>query len=443
VYAKIYISRKKRGGNYRVMTMSVEMILDKIDASRNDLAEICSQLIKRPSAHPEGKTDECVEYIKDYLDNLRIPNDIYKRNECKPNIVAHIEGLSSRTIMWVGHLDVVPEGEPEAWTYPPYSGKITEDGFIWGRGAGDMKGACAAALVAARVLSEQEEIPNNVDFWFTADEEIGGDNGALWLAKERIFKGDVCIIGDGSSGTPTSPAIDLGCKGGAGTWLKSRGKTAHGSRPFLGDNALDKLLRVIPHVRKVEDFRLDLPNELEPIIELTINYMIKEEFKEEQRNAVKRLFHYPSVSLNILNGGVKTNVVPDYAEAYFDIRLTPGSNPLKVKERILELVEETDEPGVTAEVRASETAGYYEPSNTPFAEQLAETVRMVTGKKPIFKILTGGTDAVSIKKFTGIPCLGFGSSIEGQSHATNEHNSIELLLMSSKVIAAFPLIYRG
>ncbi|MCD6263235.1 ArgE/DapE family deacylase [Candidatus Bathyarchaeota archaeon] len=424
--------------------MSVEEVLSKVESARRELAEVCSQLVQRPSQHPEGRTEECVAYIKDYFDELGIPTEIYERKEGKPNIVARIRGTTERRIMWIGHLDVVPEGKPENWTYPPYSGKITEDGFIWGRGASDCKGACAAAMVAARVLNELKEVPNSVDFWFTADEEIGGLDGARWLAEEKIFEGEVCIVGDGSPGPLDAPSIDLGCKGGAGTRLIARGKTAHGSTPFLGENAIEKLIKVIPYVKRIAEFRLELPEELEPVIESTIQYMLRKEgLTPEQREAVKRLFHYPSVSLNILNGGVKSNVVPDYAEAYFDIRLTPGSNPLRVRERILELVKEAGVPGVTAEVRASPTAGYYESPETPFARQLAETVERVTGRRPIFKILTGGTDAISIKRFLGIPCLGFGAGMDEQAHAPDEHNSIENIMRSCKVYAAFPLIYRG
>lgn len=424
--------------------MSVEKAIKRIEEHRRELLEVCSQLVQQPSQHDQGRTVECVDYIKEYFDKLGIPNKIYKRNEQKPNIVAQIKGTTKRRIMWIGHLDVVPEGKPENWTYPPYSGKITEDGKVWGRGSSDCKGACAGAMVAAKVLSEMKDVPNNVDFWFTADEEIGGTDGARYLAEDKIFKGEVCIVGDGTPGTPEAPTIDLGCKGGAGTKLIARGKTAHGSTPYLGDNAVDRLIKAIPYVKKVADYRLELPKELEPVLESTIKYMIENEASSpEQKEAMKRLYHYPSVSLNIIHGGVKSNVVPDYAEATFDIRLTPGSKPLKVKERILELVKDADVPGVEAQVRASETAGYYESPNTSEAKQLVETVEKVTKKKPIFRILTGGTDAVSVKRFTGIPCLGFGAGMLEQAHSPDERNSIEQIMMSTKVYTAFPFIYKG
>jgi acetylornithine deacetylase/succinyl-diaminopimelate desuccinylase-like protein len=116
---------------------------------------------------------------------------------------------------------------------------------------------------------------------------------------------------------------------------------------------------------------------------------------------------------------------------------------MKVRARIMELIKEAGVPGVTSEIRESKTAGYYESPNTLFAEQLAETVEHVTGNKPIFKILTGGTDAISIKQYMGTPCLGYGSSIEGQAHVPDEKNTIDILMTSCKVYATFPYHYTG
>jgi succinyl-diaminopimelate desuccinylase len=416
-------------------------LVSEIESARMEIAEVCSQLVQRPSAHPDGRTVECVSYIKDYFKEQGIETKVHARNKEKPNIVVRLKGESDRTIMWLGHLDVVPEGKPESWKHPAYSGKITDDGYIWGRGTSDMKGACAAAMVAAKLLYQRDDLPHNYDLWFTADEEIGGTDGARWLAEDKIFSGEVCIIGDGTPGTPKNPAIDLGCKGGAGTKLIASGRTAHGSTPYLGDNAIDKLLEVIPHIYKIGEYRLDVPKELEPVIKTTIEYMMSPELTESQKKALRRIFHYPSVTLNIFNGGVKSNVVPDYAEAVFDIRLTPGTSPLNVKARLESLIEEADVEGVVAEIRSSETAGYYESPDTVFARDLSKTVKEVTGKDPIFKLLTGGTDAVSVKRFMGTPCLGFGASIEGQAHAPDERVSIDVLETSCKVYAVFPYIY--
>jgi acetylornithine deacetylase/succinyl-diaminopimelate desuccinylase-like protein len=101
--------------------MSVDKVLTKIEASRRELAEICSQLIQIRTQHsdvpggvtataPLGRTTECVAHIKNYFDDLGIPTEIHHINEEKHNLVARIKGTTSRRIMWLGHLDVVPEG---------------------------------------------------------------------------------------------------------------------------------------------------------------------------------------------------------------------------------------------------------------------------------------------------------------------------------------------
>ena len=164
----------------------IKGLASEIESARGEVAEVCSQLVQRPSPHPEGRTVECVKYIQEFFKELGIKTVVHARNSEKPNIVAHLEGESERTIIWLGHLDVVPEGKPESWKYPAYSGKVTSDGYVWGRGTSDMKGACAAAMVAGRILYQRDDIPHNYDLWFTADEEIGGTDGARWLGRRRV-----------------------------------------------------------------------------------------------------------------------------------------------------------------------------------------------------------------------------------------------------------------
>ncbi len=424
--------------------MEIDKIIKEAERAEQEVAELTSALVKFNTAHPDGYTDECVAFIAKYFDEQGIATEIHANDPRKPNIVAKLEGESDRTILWLGHLDVVPEGSPEQWTYPAYSGTV-KDGKVYGRGSSDMKGACAAAMTAARLLGQLNgPLPNNVEFWFTSDEEIGGVEGATWLAESGKFKGDVCVIGDGSGGGLEMPSRDLGCKGSVATRLIARGRTAHGSTPFLGDNALRKLIDVIPFVEKIGQFKLEYPEELKEAAKRRIEFVkATRKMTPEQEKAADRLFDYPTVTCNILNAGIKRNVVPDYAEAIFDIRLTPGSDPMKVKSQIERLVREANVPGVEAEVKAAPYVGYYESPHSPFAIQLAETVERVTGKKPFYKLLTGGHDGVKTSRIAGIPSLGYGTSITGQAHQPDERNTIENLVLGVKIYSAFPLIYTG
>jgi succinyl-diaminopimelate desuccinylase len=426
--------------------MNLDEIIKLAEVTKNEVAELTSDLVKFNSSHPNGYTDHCVDYIRAYCDEHGIGNQIYANDPKKPNIVAKIDGTNSKKILWVGHLDVVPEGKSENWTYPPYDGVIG-DGVVFGRGSSDMKGSCAAALVSARILNEMGSIPNSVEFWFTSDEEIGGGQGARWLAQSGLFKGDVCIIGDGNGGGPDFPSIDIGCKGSAGVKLIARGQTAHGSTPYLGNNAITRLIRGIPWVERVDDFKLDWPKELEYAVKESIQY-----YKEmtpggcEIHEKMENNFYTPSVTCNIITGGVKINVVPDYAEAQFDIRLTPGSHPFKVVEKIKSLVKKSgikDLEIVSSRIHGPEdTAGYYELPNSSFAHQFKEVIRKITGKSVNMKILTGGTDGISTSKISGIPSLGYGTSLTGQAHQPDERVTIENLVLGVKIYTAFPLCYK-
>ncbi len=430
--------------------MSIAKIFSEADKASKEVAELTSGLVKFNSAHPEGRTDEIVSYIAEYLDKYGIEHEVHASDPKKPNIVAKLKGKSDHKVLWVGHIDVVPEGKPEAWKYPAYDGVI-KGGIVHGRGSSDMKGSCAAAMVSARILSKMR-LPHPVEFWFTSDEEIGGGAGAKWLAESGRFKGDVCIIGDGNGGGAASPSIDLGCKGGAQTRLIAKGKTAHGSTPFLGDNAITKLIKVIPEVYKIGNYKLELPEDLNKPIRDSVKFYMGAATTPELQKAVRRMFNYPSVTCNIISGGVKINVVPDYAEAEFDIRLTPGASVSAVRKEIDRLVKAANVPGVEvasgkethakASGKLGDQAGFYESPDTDFAKQLVKTIKKATGKRPSLKLLTGGTDGISTSKISGIPSLGYGTSISGVAHQPNEYITVENLVLGVKIYASFPYFYK-
>ena len=143
----------------------LEQINKRIEEKKEQIITLCSELVKKATPVPPGYTVEIVDYIAKYFEKQGIKTDIHTIEKNKPNIVAHIEGESERTIMWLGHLDVVPAGELDNWVNPPYQGAVL-DGKVWGRGSSDMKGSDASAMVAAAVLNEIKP-PHSIDFWFT------------------------------------------------------------------------------------------------------------------------------------------------------------------------------------------------------------------------------------------------------------------------------------
>ena len=113
--------------------MNLAQIEQAADKTAGEVAEIASQLVQRNSAHPDGHTKEVVAVIQDYCDRHGIANEVHANDPNKPNIVAKVKGASDQTLLWLGHIDVVPAGSPEFWTYPPYSGAIADGCVRTGR----------------------------------------------------------------------------------------------------------------------------------------------------------------------------------------------------------------------------------------------------------------------------------------------------------------------
>ncbi len=424
------------------MTKSlIDKVKSEIQRHRKEIVNVTSNLIRFPTISPPSETRECAEYIKSYFDEIGLDTSFHEKQKNKTNVQVKVPGKPGRTIIWLGHLDVVPAGLTSKWMHEPFKGE-SDNERVYGRGASDMKGSCAAAMVAAKILTQ---IPMDeragVDFWFTCDEEIGAPDGTRWLVQTGLLKGDACLIGDSLYGSEGDLWIDAGCKGYLRVKLRAVGKTAHGSMPFYGDNAIEKLIKAVTRAMEIGNFTLDLPPDLKPLISSSIEYLLEDnKMNKLQRIAILRAFDFPTISLNLINGGVKVNVVPDEAEATFDIRITPGTGNSKVEEGLVKLFEDHENKDVKVEIIES-VNGYYESTDSLFMNALSESVKYASGQKPLTKLLMGATDAIAVKEKISIPCLGFGAGIEGLAHAPNEYVKIQSLVTAAKVYSILPLVY--
>jgi succinyl-diaminopimelate desuccinylase len=243
---------------------------------KKEVMELTKQLItfkstKENPAELEKCLNFCVNYLKKY--------GIVKKFEFKgkPSLVATY-GKTSPDIFLVGHLDVVEAPDKQ------FTAKI-EGNKLLGRGAADMKGGDAIAMVLFKELAKQKP---SLGVMLTSDEEVSGENGAGKLVK--IYRCKFAIAPEPNS-TGSSKQLNITVKHKGVLWLKikAKGKAAHGSQPWLGDNAIDKL--IIAYER------------------------IKEKFYEVKPNMWE-----PTINLGIISGGEAPNKIPDYAEAIVDVR---------------------------------------------------------------------------------------------------------------------------
>jgi len=234
------------------MTTDMQPVLNRIDDRVDDLVELTADLIRFPTINPPGEAYRpCAEFIGDRLSKRGFKIE-YVRAEGAPgdsdtypriNVIARREGSRpGPCVHFNGHIDVVEVGS--GWTVPPFDG-LVEDGKVYGRGACDMKGGLASAIIAVEALIDTyPEFPGTIEISGTVDEESGGYGGVAYLAERGWFSAprvNHVII-------PEPLNVDRVCIGHRGVWwaeIETKGRMAHGSMPFLGDSAIRHMTAVL------------------------------------------------------------------------------------------------------------------------------------------------------------------------------------------------------
>ena len=302
---------------------------------------ILSDLIRFKTVNPPGNENKVAGYLKELFDSFGISIEILEPEKNRANFIARL-GSGSKKLLFLSHSDVVPAGE--GWNFDPFSGEI-KNGVVYGRGALDCKGLMAAQVHAVlRLASEGAPLNGTLIFAATADEERGGTCGVKYLIEncpEKI-RADFAINEGGEEPIFINGQmiyfIQLGEKGTAWSTLRARGKSCHGSIPTLGENAVLKMIcalnslagyeaeiKLIPEVSLLIRELMRIKGIREPLddenADRLINCIEDKGFRETLR-AMTRM----TISPNVIEGGSKTNVVPDYCSADVDVRILPGQD---------------------------------------------------------------------------------------------------------------------
>jgi acetylornithine deacetylase/succinyl-diaminopimelate desuccinylase-like protein len=321
------------------MKLSKEQIIEL----ENETITLCQEMIRIPSVnHGEGKGDEkaMAEYVASKLAEVGIKSELIETAPNRVNVVAKVEGAdqSRPGLVLHGHIDVVPANAAD-WSVDPFSGVI-KDGFIWGRGAVDMKDMDAMILATVRMWQRiGYKPPRNILLVFFADEEAGSNYGSRWLVKHRpeIFDGYSEAVSEvgGFSVTITGEhrlyLIEAAQKGIQWMKLTAKGTAGHGS--FINqNNAVTKVADAVARIGKYEWPQLETKTSsffFRKIAELTGD-------KYDPKN-VKPLLHHlgdaekmlgatisNTANPTMLEAGYKVNVIPQSASAMVDGRFLPG-----------------------------------------------------------------------------------------------------------------------
>jgi acetylornithine deacetylase/succinyl-diaminopimelate desuccinylase-like protein len=318
-------------------------------------AELLQRLIRFDTTNPPGNEAECIEYLRGVLEEAAIPTEVYAKVPDRPNLVARIEGGDKPPLLLQGHVDVVTTAG-QSWTRPPFAGELV-DGYVWGRGAVDMKGP-VAMLVSAFLRAKQEgtALPGDVILVVLADEEAGGDAGARFLTEEHshLFDGVRFALSEfggfslevsGRRFYPIQVAEKQIC------WLKAtiRGKGGHGAFVNRGGTMarLARLLRDLDgkrlpiHVTSgtrayVESIAAGLPRPKRDVLLATLKPRLADRalaVMGEQGRQLEPVLRN-TVSATIIRASDKINVVPSVIEVELDTRALPGFQPDEVIDEV-------------------------------------------------------------------------------------------------------------
>jgi acetylornithine deacetylase/succinyl-diaminopimelate desuccinylase-like protein len=335
----------------------------------------------------------------------------------RANVFARLPGADpGRGALLVhGHLDVVP-ADPTEWSVHPFSGAI-QDGYIWGRGAVDMKDMVGMTLATARRFKRDGVVPpRDLVFAFLADEEAGGAFGSQWLVENRadLFDGVTEAVGEVGGFSVTlgedlrAYTIEIAEKGIAWMRLRVRGRAGHGSM-LHDDNAVTKLAAAVARLGQHE-FPIVLTDSVRAFLS-SVTAITGMEFDEDDLpGAVAKLGPFARVvgatlrdtaNPTMLTAGYKANVIPSVAEAVVDCRVLPGRQQAFERELDEILGPDVEREWVT-HLPAVETTFDGDLVDAMTAAVQAED----PGARTIPYVLSGGTDAKAIHSL-GIRCFGF------------------------------------
>lgn len=422
---------------------------------KHEAVELLSRYLKIDTTNPPGNEDRGVAFFAEILEKEGVAYKTYQPSPGRGSISAVITGTGEKgAVILLNHIDVVPARADE-WSVDPFSGEI-KDGFIYGRGALDMKGQGILELLAFLELKRKGLTPcRDLIFLAVADEEAGGINGVQFLLNNHgdEFQADV-VINEGGFGLgnvlPDRPLIMIATaeKGVCRVKLTRSGPPGHGSAPH-GENALEKLVQGLSRLLQKENPVIVTPLIAEYFKQLASSWEFLKPYLQDgnpqtlvealTQNGLLDNPHMAAmlkntISLNLMHAGNKVNVIPSSAEAELDIRLLPGTDPDTVIDAIKEhLADDNIKVEIARASRASESSMDTE----DFAIIKSVHLEHFPNALAVASLLFGASDSRFFRE-KGIPCYGVCPMIInledlGKIHGLDERISEENMVKGTAV----------
>jgi acetylornithine deacetylase/succinyl-diaminopimelate desuccinylase-like protein len=412
----------------------------------SDLAlQWLQEYLRIDTTNPPGHEMQAVSFYKKILDQEGIENRAFEYTPGRGDLwarIKHTTANAERPLILLNHMDVVTS-DASHWKVPPFSGEI-RDGWVWGRGAQDMKDEGLAQLVVMVMLKRENiQLNRDVIFLAVADEEADGSGTDWFIDHQRDLLGNAeFLINEGGEnllekGQVKYVGVDVGEK--TTYWLRvvAHGRPGHASRP-IADSAPNRLVRALDRILAyrtplkvlpvVEEFLRDMapyesPQQAQRYRDIR-KAILEKDFQEylETDESLNFLLR-DTISLTMMGGSEQTNVIPPEAWANLDVRILPGGNPHAL---LAELRKVVNDPNVTIEpMNADFRQANYSPTDTAlYAAIRAVSANYFPGTPVVPHITSGYTENQRYRPL-GIQSYGFNPYTATEEEGNTEHGNDE------------------
>ena len=385
-------------------------ISEYIEEHREEYKKMFYKLLSCQTINPPGDEEEMAKLLLSYLEAQGAETELQYMQPGRPNAIARLYfGTGGKKILLNAHMDVVPPGEEKNWNTNPFE-PVDIEGKIYARGSSDDKGGLMSMLIACLALKDlQPEMNGIIELCGVMGEETGGMGTTYWV--EQGGKADAAIVGE-----PSKMELVIAHRGAYRPIFGFRGRTAHSSDPDFGEYAIYAASKFCIRVS---------------------------ELNEAYKQSAHPLTGSPTIAATVFHGGVKNNVIPDYAEVSIDRRLSPGETFADAEKELLNVLQDMQAKG---EIGNWELARYL---NNKGAALVSEKDCLVTIMQDVLRdyelddTLQGmrATTDMYLLQDAGIPTVIFGPGDMALAHCPNEYIVFQEVLDAAKIYAEFAVRY--
>ena len=360
--------------------------------------ELTKELIQRPSVTPNDAG--CQEIILKKFISLGFHIEKMLFGDVENLWARH--GKEGPLLVFAGHTDVVPPGPLTNWTTPPFEPNV-RDGFLYGRGAADMKSGLAAMIIAAEnFIKQNPNYPGSIAFLITSDEEGPSINGTQKVIETLVNRGekiDYCVIGEASSDKLLCDQIRVGRRGSLGGKLTIHGKQGHVAFPHLANNPIHAAAAAL---HELTSQTWDQGNEFFPPTTFQIS--------------------------NIHSGTGAANVIPGVLEILFNFRFSTAVTVEELQQRVGKILEKSN---LNFDLQWNVSGQPFLTKKGKLIAAVTQSIKELTGLEPVLSTGGGTSDGRFIAP-TGAEVIELGPC-NASVHQINEHVSVEDLEVLTRI----------